>query len=109
MPTPDEEIARHIAEHGGQEMNVADHRPPFLYTCGLMTTGNHPEFNIIGVQPKNANAVLQLMVEDIKNGKQYVKPGLYSDVLRDSPIAIRNVDPTQHEMYLGYAMGHCRD
>jgi hypothetical protein len=104
----DEAIARGVAANGWQAISVTDHPPPFIYTCGLMTTFHEPEIILFGLSPEVAYSILQALVEDIRGGHSFAVPGVYEGVLIKLPIAIRPVDPSQHELYLGYAMGHCR-
>jgi hypothetical protein len=104
----DEEIARSVAANGWHAISVTDHPPPFVYTCGLMTTFRHPEAIILGLSPRAAYSILEVMVEDIRRGRSFAAPGAYDGVLTELPIAVRAVNPSQHELYLGYAMGHCR-
>jgi hypothetical protein len=104
----DEEIARSVAANDWHAIGVTDHSPEFVYTCGLMTTFHHPEAIILGLSPRDAYSVLETLVEDIRGGRSFATPGVYDGVLAELSIAIRAVDPSQHELYLGYAMGHCR-
>jgi hypothetical protein len=104
----DEEIAQSVRAHGWHAIAVTDHPPEFVYTCGLMTTFQHPEAIILGLRGRPAYSVLAAMVDDIRRGRTFESPGRYEGVLVDFPIAIRRVHPSQHELYLGYAMGHCR-
>ena len=104
----DEEIARSVAANGWHAISVTDHPPGFVYTCGLMTTFGHPEVIIFGLSPIAAYSVLEVLVADIRSGRSFAESGLYEGVLVDFPLAVRPVDPTQYELYLGYAMGHCR-
>jgi hypothetical protein len=103
----DEEIAEIVREHGWFAANVYDGDPAFHYTIGLMTTWAHPELIIFGLPPDTLYSILATMVEGIKNGKSYRDPGSYSNVLKgEVQVGVRRVDPTQHQFYLGYAMGH---
>lgn len=104
----DEEIARSVAANGWHAISVADRPPGFVYTCGLLTTFGHPEAIILGLSAQAAHAVLAVMVEDIRAGRPFAAPGSYDGILVELPVAIRAVHPTWHELYLGYAMGHCR-
>lgn len=104
----DEEIARSVAANGWHAISVNDSSPEFIYTCGLMTTFEHPEAIIFGLNSKTAYSILAAMVEDIRGGRSFAAPGVYEGILVELPIAIRIVHPSQHEVYLGYAMGHCR-
>src|SRR5262245_27264886 len=73
-----------------------------------MTTFAHPEAIILGLSPQAAYSILEVMVEDIRGGRSFAAPGVYDGVLAGLPVAVRAVDPSQHALYLGYAMGHCR-
>jgi hypothetical protein len=39
---------------------------------------------------------------------RFDEPGLHQDIAQDYPLATRPVHPSQHPLYLGYAMWHCR-
>src|SRR5262245_46333327 len=104
----DEEIAQSVAATGWHAVSVPDSDPPFVYTCGLMTTYSHPELILFGMEPRPGYAVLAAMVQLIKTGRSFAEPGVYEGVVQELPIVIREVHPSQHEFYLGYAMGHCR-
>jgi len=108
MASEDEEIARSVSKHGWHAINVNDASPPFVYTCGLVTTFEHPELIIFGLESREAYSVLAVMVEEIRRGRSFSNPGSYDGILEECAIAVRKVHQTQWEMYLGYAMGHCR-
>jgi Domain of unknown function (DUF4262) len=103
----DEEIAEVVREYGWFAANVSDHKPPFLYTIGLMQTCRHPEFVIFGLEPDNANALFSQLIRDIRAGGSYAEPGIYPvNVGGDEhQVGFRRVHPTQHPLYLGFAMG----
>jgi len=108
MVSEDEEIARNVAKHGWHAITVNDASPAFTYTCGLVTTFDHPELIIFGLESREGYSVLAVMVEDLRRGRSFAKPGTYDGVLEGCAIAVRKVHPTQRERYLGYAMAHCR-
>jgi hypothetical protein len=108
MQSEDEEIVRSVAEHGWHAISVTDCTPGFVYTCGLLTTYHHPELIIFGLDSRVAYSILAAMVESLRCGRSFSEPGRYDDILEGQPIAIRVVHPSQHELYLGYAMGYCR-
>ena len=108
MASEDKEIAQSVAKHGWHAVDVNDASPPFVYTCGLMTTFDHPELIILGLDSREAYSVLAIMVEELRHGHSFANPGSYDGILEGRPIAVRKVHATQREMYLGYAMGHCR-
>ena len=103
----DDEIAEVVREHGWYAANVNEHQPPFLYTIGLMQTYRHPEFIVFGLDADNAYALFAGLVHDISEGRTYAKPGVYTVALGGQAhrVGFRRVHPTQHPLYLGFAMG----
>jgi Domain of unknown function (DUF4262) len=106
----EEEIAKVVREHGWYAASVFDHEPPFLYSIGLMQTLNHPEFIIFGLEAATAHDFVSGLVRDIRNGGRFVEPGVRTVALTrgDQRVGFRRVHPTQHPLYLGFAMGYCR-
>lgn len=105
----EEEIAEIVREHGWYGCSVFDHQPPFLYTIGLMQTCDHPEFIVFGLEPHDAAALLSELVRYIRAGMSFAQPGIYNLEIGDEHrVGIRAVHQTQHQLYLGYAMGYCR-
>lgn len=105
----DGHIAEIVRVHGWYAANVADADPPFVYTIGLTTTWDHPELIVFGLEPQDAYDVLAVIVAAIRAGDSYRVAGRYSGILQgDFKVGLRKVDETQHEVYLGYAMGHVR-
>ncbi len=103
----DEEIAANVRQHGWFLASVSDHKPPFLYTIGLMESLSHPEIILFGVDPGSARALLSGLVRNIRAGRSYSEPGVYSLAIGDEEhrVGFRTVHPTQHPLHLGYAMG----
>ena len=98
-----------IRKRGWSALNVSDGDPPFIYTVGLMETWAHPELIVFGMPPKHLSGILSAMVHTIRNGASYSTEGTYPGILQgEVRIAVRKVDPTQHQVYLGYALGHAR-
>ena len=106
----EEEIAEVVREHGWFAASISHHQPPFLYTIGLMQTCRHTEFIMFGLEMDNMHALFSQFVRDIRAGRSYDKPGVYTvDMGGDGHrVGFRQVHPTQHEIYLGFAMGFCR-
>jgi hypothetical protein len=106
----DENIARSIQKHGWHAISVMDRPPGFVYTCGLLTTFDHPELIVFGLKERAMYDILAAMVEDLrKQFRSFSKPGIYDGVLDGGfTVATRPVLEEHHEAYLGYAMGHCR-
>jgi hypothetical protein len=107
----DEEIAEIVRQYGWYAASINDHKPPFLYTIGLMETCRHAEFIIFGLEADNAHALLSGLVREIRTGKSFAEPGLYSVNLGgdEHRVGFRRVHPTQHPLYLGFAMGFLRN
>jgi hypothetical protein len=105
----EDEIAEVVREHGWFAASINDHDPSFLYSIGLMQTWGHPELIVFGLDASDAHALLSGMVREIRAGRTYAQQGVYTVALaEDRGVAIRRVHPSQHPLYLGYAMGYCR-
>src|SRR5262245_5035006 len=97
MTSEDEEIARKVAEHGWHAIAVDDVFSLFVYTCGLLTSFNHPELIVFGLGRREGYSLLALMVEDVRNGRPFAQRRKYDGILQNQPILIGCVHPTQHE------------
>src|SRR5262245_18063817 len=109
--SPDDEFAEDVRNHGWSFVNVYDHKPPFQYTIGLMETCCHPEFILFGLEASHAHALFSALIRDIRAGKSYADPGVCTVNVDgdDHQVGFRRVHPTQHELYLGFAMGFLRN
>jgi hypothetical protein len=106
----DDEIADIVREHSWFGASVSDHKPPFLYTIGLMQTCSHPELIILGLEPDKAHALFSGLICEIQAGRSYAEPGVYTVNVGSEAhrVGFRRVHPTQHPLYLGFAMGFMR-
>jgi hypothetical protein len=106
----EEKIAEVVRQYGWYAASISDHQLPFLYTIGLLQTLNHLEFIMFGADADNAHALFSQLVRDIRAGRSYAEPGVYSVSIggAERPVGFRRVHPTQHPLYLGFAMGYCR-
>jgi hypothetical protein len=106
-----DEIAEIVRQYGWYAANVSDHKPPFVYTIGLMETCKHPEFIVFGLDGDTAHALLSGLVRDIRAGQSYVEAGVHTVNLdgNEHQVGFRRVHPTQHPLYLGFAMGFLRN
>ena len=103
----DTEIAEVVNRDGMQIITINDASPPFAYTVGLMFTRQHPELIVFGMGQAGPK-VLRLLFGEISKGRSFAAGGKLPLVAgRDAIIATRPVHPTQHKLYLGFAMGHC--
>src|SRR6516225_577136 len=103
----DDEIAEVVREHGWFAASIIDHKPPFMYTIGLMQTCSHPEFIVFGLEPDQAHALFSGLIHNIRAGRSYAESGVYTLSLGDAEhrVGFRRVHSTQHALYLGFAMG----
>lgn len=103
----DDEIKEIVREHGWYAANINDANPPFLYTIGLMVTWKHPELIIFGLEVDSAYALFSGLIDDIKNGGSYSEDGVRVVELGGDKhrVGFRRAHPTQHPLYLGFAMG----
>jgi hypothetical protein len=106
----DDEIAEVVRKHGWFAASIGDQEPPFLYSIGLMQTWSHPELIVFGLDADNARALFSGLIRGIHTGQSYAEPGAYTVHIggTDHRVGCRRVHPTQHPLYLGFAMGFCR-
>jgi hypothetical protein len=109
MPSPEQTIADNVERYGWHAISISDINPPFVYTVGLMRTFAHPEAIIFGLERREAHSILSVVVENLRAGCRYETAGKYDNVLEAYAIGVRPVHTSQHERYLGYAMGFCRE
>lgn len=107
MMSPEQSISEGVRKNGFRILSIADHKPPFAYTVGLMFSQQHPELIILGLPEAGPN-ILRAIIKLIGEGTRFDAPGEY-DVLGVIRVATRPVDSTQHEFFLGYAMGYFRE
>ncbi len=104
----DQAIAEDVQKFSFSIIRISEFTPPFAYTVGLMFTRQHPELIIFGLRDEGPR-ILRTMAELIALGRRFDAPGEYEGALENGKVATHIVHPTQHEFYLGYAMGYCRD
>jgi len=103
----DDAFAEDVRIHGWAAASISDHKPPFVYTVGLMQSCDHPEFIMFGLESGNAQALFSQLYHDLEAGQTYAESGVYTIRLSgdEHRVGFRRVHPTQHEHYLGFAMG----
>src|SRR5690348_10506055 len=107
----DEEFAEDVRAYGWSMASIFDHKPPFQYTVGLMETVHHPELIIFGLEPDNGHALFTGLVRDIRAGRSFSEPSVHTVNVGggEHRAGFRRVHPTQHPLYLGFAMGFLRN
>lgn len=106
----DDEFAADVREFGWSQVSINDHQPPFHYTIGLMQTFSHPEFIMFGLEAENSHALFSGLVHEVRGGRSFAEPSIETITLwgDEHRVGFRHVHPTQHELYLGCAMGFLR-
>ena len=89
-------------------VDESEHAPRFAYSVGFGQLFDHPEVIVFGLEHQLAHSILSLIAADLAGGGSYAAPGKYDGVLESAQVAIRPVDETQHEIYLGYGMERFR-
>jgi hypothetical protein len=102
------DIAANVDRVGWSAISVCDIWPSFVYSVGLMFSLNHPELIVFGLDDEGYR-VMRAMIEDIRGGRSFASPEAYDGVLVHGKIATKPVHFSQHTLYLGYAMGYCRE
>jgi hypothetical protein len=100
-------ISADVSKQGFSLLTISDVDPPFACTVGLMFTPQHPELIIFGLREAGPD-ILRGMVKLMMEGRRFDSPDMH-DIAGVLKIATRPVHPTQHEFYLGFAMGYCRE
>jgi hypothetical protein len=106
-----EDIANDVREFGYSLLSISDGEPPFVYTVGLMQSCNHPELIAFGLEPGSAGGLVRGLIKLIREGQSFREPGVHTLTNENGQyrVGFRVVHPTQHPLYLGYAMGFCRE
>ncbi len=104
----EQDIAADVERVGWSAISIYDASPPFVYTVGLMFSLAHPELIVFGLGDEGYS-VLRVMVEELRGGRSFAAQGAFQGVLEHGSIATRPVHQSQHETYLGSAMGYCRE
>ena len=107
----DEEIAEAVRSEGWYALHIPDHQPPFLYSIGLMQTLQHPEFIMFGLEADEIHALFRQLIADIRGGRSYAEPGVHTITIGTDQhlVGFGRVHPTQHELYLGFALSFGRE
>ncbi len=83
-------------------------QPNFNYSVGFLDTLQHAEIIIFGLPRKVMHEIMWEMFRDIQSGRRFEEPALYDGLIERFACAVRPVHPTQHRLYLGYALWYLR-
>ena len=85
-----------VQEHGWHDTHVFDpdgNDPSFSYSIGFTTTLCAPEFIIFGLDKELMHSMLWTVFRQIKDGKEVVDGGRWSDLIEGFDCISRAVDP----------------
>lgn len=107
----DHDIQDDVDNYGWSMLSIYDHEPPFRYTVGLMRTFHQPEFIVFGLDADVSYELLKSLIEGLTSGRSFNARNILEIRLPDAKfkLSFRLVHVTQHPLYLGYAMGFCRN
>jgi len=104
---PDEKkLVDDISEYGWHVINVEgdDNKPNFSYSVGLYKTFKAPEVIIIGLPLEVGQEIINLIGDDIAEGKKYKKGKYYHDIIEGYDCFLTEVENKFYKEYFGYAI-----
>jgi hypothetical protein len=102
-PTPEQQQLLHdLREHGVHIAHVPAHEgaPEYSYTVGLWHQYEQPEVIVFGLERAAADALLQLLTDDVDEGKRFAAGSAHDGLLHGYPARFRAVPPA-------HAASHC--
>ncbi|HLQ39190.1 MAG TPA: DUF4262 domain-containing protein [Planctomycetota bacterium] len=98
-------VLANIAEYGSHIVHttMARHGTPYAYTIGLTHRFGHPEIVICGLDEAQAESLLELVTEDVAEGKRFEPGRDYDGLLHGYPAKFRALSAVRVAEYLGVA------
>ena len=102
----DEKVFSNIEEFGCHVVNILEgkNNPPFAFSVGLYHRFQHPEILIIGLTHDLMHPIINLIKDEIAEGKKFVPEQMYQGFLEGFDVTFRNVDTAHYKEYLGTAL-----
>jgi hypothetical protein len=94
-----------VAQYGWHVLNIleeGDH-PPSTFTIGLQKTWQHPEFIIVGLKKDVANAILDTLVDAIKEQRPIDLKLATNELLHNGACYFVEVSKQHYPEYVGFA------
>lgn len=96
-----------ITEYGWHCVKIVprpgdDPHPLWAFSFGLFSTFQHPEVVIFGDDTDSMHAILNEMVEQVRDGQAFEPGREYGDILEKYPCTFRTVSRRWHGEYLGF-------
>lgn len=100
-------VERGIQDPGWQNIAVGSDsiNPGFVYTVGLKHSFSHPELVTVGITPKSASIVFNLVGEFIKDGNKIQVDQIYTQFGR-VPMIFKEIKSQYKEHYFGTAIAY---
>lgn len=102
----DKKLIADIEEYGWHVVKVMedDSGPGFCYSIGLYETFGLPEIIIIGLPPDLAHDLINIIGEDLREGKTYISDKYYSDIIEGHDCYMLEVNRSLYKDYFGYGI-----
>jgi hypothetical protein len=106
MDEPDEKLMENVRRYGWQATHILGEgdAPPYSFSIGLYRTFRHPEILVMGLADEVAQAVINNMGSDIKDGSRFEANGFYSGILENHDCTFRDVPIQAYADYVGWAI-----
>ncbi|MFD1257407.1 DUF4262 domain-containing protein [Mucilaginibacter terrae] len=101
----DKQVLSDIEQYGFHVVHVIedDAGPGFSFSVGLYHSYKHPEIIILGLTQDLAHTIINNIVLDIQDGKQFDAFTFSDDILNNYQTYFLPVDKANYRSYLGYA------
>ena len=77
--------------------------PGYSFSIGLSHSFRHPEVLVFGLSPEVAQELINLVADEVSNGREFKKGCESDDLLRGYPVRFTPVSSDYHAQYLGNA------
>ncbi len=111
MNESDRKVLEDIEHHGWHVVIVRedDMGPGFAFSIGLYHSFGHPEIIMLGLPGKTMHALINLMGEEVRDGKVYEGGGRYAGLIEGFDCFMLRMDRSLYHEYLGYALWFYKD
>ena len=94
-----------VAQYGWHVVNILEEgdNPPWTFTIGLQKTWQHPEFIIIGLKKDVANAILDTLVNAIKERRPIDLKLPTDELLHNGACCFVEIAKQHYADYVGFA------
>jgi len=102
-------MRKHIEEHGCSIIGVfgTEDRPNWTYSIGIPTTvPEAAEILIYGLGPDNAGRIINLVVEQLREGRIFDLGRQYRGILKDLPVYFGRVEDRHYDDHVGQAQDY---